>query len=78
MDRKVLETVRDCGNFLFFCDRCSKLQESVVMRRFSSEAEDDLADLVENIRSSTQKIDEMCSNDVESVRATVATLAEDN
>jgi hypothetical protein len=35
-----------------------------------SETEDDLADLVENIRSSTQNIDEMCSNAVASVRAT--------
>jgi hypothetical protein len=31
-----------------------------------------MAELVENIRSSTQKIDEMCSNAVESVRPTVA------
>jgi hypothetical protein len=78
MDKKVLETVRTCGSFLFLCDSCSKLLESVVMRRFLSEAEDDLADLVETIHSSTQKIDEMCSNAVASVRATVATVAEDN
>jgi hypothetical protein len=54
MDKKVLETVRTCGSFLFFCD------------------------LVETIRSSTRKIEEMCSNTVASVRATVATVAEDN
>jgi hypothetical protein len=37
-----------------------------------SEAEDKLAELAENIRSSTKKIDEMCSGAVASVRATVA------
>jgi hypothetical protein len=72
MDKKVLETVRACGSFLLFCDRCSKLQDSVVMRRFLSEAEDDLANLAENLRSLTQKVDEMCSNAVAAVRATVA------
>jgi hypothetical protein len=46
-------------------------KQIVVMRRFLSEAEDDLTDLVENIRSSTQKIDEMCSN-------ADATVPEDN
>jgi hypothetical protein len=42
-----------------------------ITRHFLSEAEDKLAELVENIRSSTQKIDEMCSGTVASVRATV-------
>jgi hypothetical protein len=51
------------------------LKESVVIWRFLSEAEDELADLVENIRSSTKKNYEMCSNVVASVRAAVA---EDN
>jgi hypothetical protein len=74
MDKKVLETAA-CGSFLLFCDQCSKLQGSVVMRRFLSEAEDELADLVENLRSLTQKVDEMVSNAVASVRANVA---EDN
>jgi hypothetical protein len=55
IDKKVLETVRASGSFLFFCDRCCKLQESVVMRSFLCEAEADMAELVENIRSSTQK-----------------------
>jgi hypothetical protein len=47
------------------------LQESVVMRHFLSGTEDDLADLVGNIRSSTQKIDGMCSDAVASERAII-------
>jgi hypothetical protein len=48
------------------------MQENAIMRHFLSEAEDKLAELVENISSSTKKIDEMCSGAVVSVRATVA------